>query len=136
MYFLKAKNIRLVSPHLSIYSPQFNSILSIYNRVTGIFLFLYFFLEVFFNIYSNLFPYYSIYVIEQIWSYPFINNTVFFLFLFSFFYHFLMSLSHIDFLNNMFYQPIDEFNLTYLKKMFNIKLILSLILSLIVFFIY
>ena len=29
-------SIRFVSPHLAIYKPQFNSILSIFNRITGL----------------------------------------------------------------------------------------------------
>ena len=98
MFKIRITN-RPIAPHLSIYSPQFSSLFSIWHRITGVFLscFISFFL-LFLKLYTILnFPPKLIYVNFMIFD--FYNNIVFnyiyLIILLLLTYHILNGLRHI-----------------------------------------
>lgn len=142
-------HIRINSPHLSIYKPQFNSVLSIFNRISGVIL-LVFLLGISFNsilsdilwVYSSYSFFYSIvsYFSVQI------NSFMLFIFLLSFYYHLIINLDQLgtythsnkESSENGFFRPLefyilDEFNLNQLYVNFSFKLGFSIFLTLFTF---
>lgn len=89
---------RPMSPHLTIYKPQLTAVLSIFHRITGVFLSAIAYLALFFNGLFNLhLNNYSIYNIVY-----FLNLSIhwfllasFFLILLSFYYHLINGMRHL-----------------------------------------
>lgn len=90
--------IRPVSPHLSIYKPQLTSTLSIFHRITGSILALtligFVLLYKLYNYYSTSYPLYSLFETLNEGS-NWLIASIFFLLLFSFFYHTCNGMRHL-----------------------------------------
>ncbi len=134
--------IRLVSPHLTIYKPQFNSIMSIFFRVSGFVLFisLLYVINYFFEIQGFSFFFFRsvFYVPSFILSIyaPWISSIFVFISLFSFYYHFIVGLDAFDFfrLRPLDYIKFDEFHLGQLAFIFKFKMLFIGFLTLATYF--
>ncbi len=134
--------IRLVSPHLTIYKPQFNSIMSIFFRVSGFVLFISLLYVInscfeiqglsFFSFCSFLYVPSFIFSIYASW----ISSIFVFISLLSFYYHFLLGLDAFDFfrLRPLDYMKFDEFHLGQLSFIFKFKMVFIGFLTLATYF--
>lgn len=125
--------IRRISPHLSIYKPQFNSILSIFNRITGIFLFVIVFLvlSVDNTWISNTYTHYlASYFLGQADLY--VLGLVGFLVSAMLVYHtlFLMEGFNVSLIRPTELESLDEYDLTQLYPLFIVKVLFVLSFSL------
>lgn len=92
------KQIRPLSPHLTIYKPQITAMLSIYHRITGVTLSLFIILVIFFHKlitfnFGNYFIYYFSYFMNNFIHW--IMYSILFLTLFTFYYHFFNGIRHL-----------------------------------------
>lgn len=88
------KNLkRPLSPHLTIYKPQFTSVMSIFHRITGIFLLFSLFLSVFW-VFSMAISKEAYFVMKFILSSIPFKIMIFFT-IFAFWYHFCTGVRHL-----------------------------------------
>ena len=90
---IKKENNRPLSPHLQIYKPQITSILSIFHRISGIFLSLGLFVMFGFIAFLALGKNY--YVIWQCFSNSIIGEAFFMGWIFALFFHMLNGIRHL-----------------------------------------
>lgn len=89
---------RPLSPHLTIYKPQLTAVLSIFHRITGVFLsllaYIVLFLNGLFDLHLNSYSIYNIAYFINISSHWFILG-ILFLIILSIFYHFINGMRHL-----------------------------------------
>lgn len=120
--------IRFLSPHLTIYQPQFNSILSIFNRISGLFIFFFVLGTVYLtSLLSMTGVSYSVYLVcfAESLLHVFFSYLLIMVFVLSLGYHLV---NNVEFVKDLIGRPIirqrlDMYMLQHLFSLWILKLI-------------
>jgi len=122
--------IRPIAPHLTIYNAQWNSVFSIFHRISGVFIivFIFFstFLLFFFKFYSS-----TIMCVSFLWLFNkvyWIFISIIFIIFMSFFYHLCSGIYHLLLELGYFYHMVK------IEKMSKYSLSFSILISFFYFF--